>query len=52
MSVNIDKDILDVIHHLEKRFGELPTENEVYGFIMGDKEERQKIWNSREEVKR
>lgn len=40
-----DKDPLEMtILQLQARFGRLPTEKEVYRFIWGSPEERQKIW--------
>lgn len=35
-----------LIMALTARFGTLPTEDEVYAFIFGDKDERQRVWNS------
>lgn len=35
-----------VIDQLAERLKRLPTEQEVYDFIMGDKEQRMQIWNA------
>lgn len=35
----------EVIASLMARLGRLPTEDEVYVFVMGSQEERDQIWN-------
>lgn len=48
-----DRDMSLLIAGLERRLGRLPTEEEMHDFIFGDKETREKIWNSnkKEEAK-
>lgn len=41
----VPADLDAVVSALAKRFGRIPTEAEVYGFLMGSPEERQSIWN-------
>jgi len=36
-----------VILQLNARFGRLPSDNEVYRFIWGDENVRQKIWDNK-----
>lgn len=38
-------DINEVVTQLAERFGRLPTEDEVYRFLMGTPFERQAIWD-------
>lgn len=42
-SKNLDK----IIAQLNDRFGRLPSENEVYRFIRGDANTRQRIWSNK-----
>jgi len=43
---DMDRKIGIVVDALAKRFGRLPSEDEVYGFVFGDKHARYEIWNS------
>lgn len=36
-----------VIRQLQARFGRLPSDNEVYRFIWGDGNARQRIWDNK-----
>jgi hypothetical protein len=44
---NYQDGLVEVIAHLNKRFGRLPTENEVYRVLWGSTREREKIWENR-----
>lgn len=41
-----DEQFMLLVMSLQARLGRLPTEEEVLDFIQGDKETREKIWNS------
>lgn len=41
-----NRNLKALILSLQARFGRLPTEDEVVGFINGDQEARERIWNS------
>ena len=43
----IDEGIQVVIQSLKNRFGRWPTEEEIYVFIMGTKEDRAEIWKNK-----
>lgn len=38
-------DINTIVEQMHQRAGRLPTEDEVYRFLMGTPEERQAVWN-------
>jgi len=44
-SVARDRALNDLVHRLYERFGRMPTEQEVFGFIQGTDEDRKEIWN-------
>lgn len=44
---SLDGDLARTIANLEKHFGRLPTDREVYRFVFGTKEERERIYQEK-----